>query len=1754
MKKIKKALFCFMSLMVLLQYMMPTVVFAVENQGDFQLTSLSVDKEEKDTIEAKISLSFKAQTEESQTLIFNEDATVKDVKIENETESTKVDYVINKNKIEMKIAPRTEGTIILSVSLDSSDLKDNNLILTNGMQTLKAPLKTHESESEEDSTKETEESEKESESADKAKEVKIKRDGGKQNIRDLLSKVGISPATIIDDVKVVYIDSNGHICTDLDSIPANASVEVNYSWSLPEELFGVIKEGDYFEFSLPDAIRVFPGTGPLIGNLGQYGSYEVFTDGRVRFEFNKNVETDHDIMGSFSYSTKFKRTEPGVVVIQTPNEDNAGPSKIRIRPNYDQAIDKSGHVNKVPNPTGIVWEVNINRPLSNMKDAELVDIVPAGTSLKSIEIYPETVDGTGAIVNIDRDHPLTEGVDYKRISSGSTETIKFIGKYAETHQAFHVVYTTMIDEDRKPEKGGNVEFKNRATLDDGTSSTSAEASVTAHYERPITKNGPFATGNDQIYKWIVRYNYNERKHPAGSTITDTMCDRLSLVKDSVKLFRISFTGAGDDEIIGDSLVEGSDYVIEESSSNAHRFIIRFLKEIDYPVRIDYQTKVNGYVDETTPISNSVITDIGDSDESEGTGHKDEIKGDANQQSIAKSIDGDIDYVTHEIPWQIQINKSGYLLKNWYLEDTFSKGQKLVDGSFKIIDLTEGKALSSDQYTFTKTDNGFKVEFEGELKNGTDHKYAITYKTNFDIAAIEGTGSEDSFIFKNTATANWMDKSGGSHSSTDWVEFDPLQRFKYNGNKIGVYNAINKKITWTVAVNYRHQELKNATITDVIEAPQDYVAGSAKLYEATVNSNGTYTLGDQVGADLVEPTTALPTLQVNLPENSNKMYVLVFETSLAGKVINQQYYNNRAVFTTEGVSHNLNSSISPAHFGELLDKDGAQDPDDSGYVKWNLTVNASQSTLNNVKIVDTPSANQFISKDGIVIYGTIVDSAGNIEKDSSTVLAEGTDYKVDIETNNATGAQVVTIEFLKQITTSYIVEYRSLVLLDKLVDTVANSASISGMNEQTITQGQAKEIVVTSTSGNATGSKGSIKLIKEDLSGKKRLSGVHLQLWTINEKLEKNKLVREGVTDSNGELEIGNLRVQEYLVVETEAPAGYTVSDELAKGKRIKVIKDEAGSTAKEVHIYNEPTKVTFRKVSEPDEKGSKLPLKGAEFKVLDSNGKVIEGYENVVSGDEGIVTIEGLVPGKYQIVETKAPTGYKLDDKPREFTVEKKDDGIIPPINLGDWENKRLNYKGSAKLLKTDNKGNPLAGAEFKVVDRDDNIVKSGLTSDANGVVLATSLAPGKYEFIETKAPEGYVINAEPVSFTISEEAKEDPAAVVTECELINYKGSAQLVKTDSKGNPLAGAEFKLVNKDGETVRENLVSSDTGIVFVSDLAPGKYEFVETKAPSGYVLNSTPAGFTIAETAQGEPAVVEAKLVNYKGSAQLIKTDSKGNPLAGAEFKVVNKDGEIVQENLVSSDKGIVFVTDLTPGKYQFIETKAPTGYVINSTPTDFTISESAEGEPTVVEAKLVNYKGSAQLVKTDSNGKPLAGAEFKVVDADGKTVLDKLVSSDKGIVSVTDLAPGKYQFIETKAPKGYYLNSKPVDFTIDKEAAGEPGLVKAGNLVNMEIKNDTPEWPSNPETPSAPDEPDSPDNPEKPGIPTDPGKPSIPDNPTTAKTVYDKRYNKKPRHDTGQKLPKTNYQNTLWLTILGLVILMLVAVIIYRNKKADQAE
>ncbi|WP_267907358.1 MULTISPECIES: prealbumin-like fold domain-containing protein, partial [unclassified Enterococcus] len=118
------------------------------------------------------------------------------------------------------------------------------------------------------------------------------------------------------------------------------------------------------------------------------------------------------------------------------------------------------------------------------------------------------------------------------------------------------------------------------------------------------------------------------------------------------------------------------------------------------------------------------------------------------------------------------------------------------------------------------------------------------------------------------------------------------------------------------------------------------------------------------------------------------------------------------------------------------------------------------------------------------------------------------------------------------------------------------------------------------------------------------------------------------------------------------------------------------------------------------------------------------------------------------------------------------------------------------------------------------------------------------------------------------------------------------------------------------------------------------------------MNTTPIVFTIETSTASKPAVVAVSedYINYKGSAQLLKTNNEDNPLSGAEFKVIDKEGKTIQEGLVSDEKGIVSVIELAPGDYQFIETKAPEGYVLNTTPVAFTIEYSAKGQPKVVVA------------------------------------------------------------------------------------------------------------------------------------------------------------------------------------------------------------
>ncbi|MDR4248741.1 MSCRAMM family protein, partial [Bacillus thuringiensis] len=79
---------------------------------------------------------------------------------------------------------------------------------------------------------------------------------------------------------------------------------------------------------------------------------------------------------------------------------------------------------------------------------------------------------------------------------------------------------------------------------------------------------------------------------------------------------------------------------------------------------------------------------------------------------------------------------------------------------------------------------------------------------------------------------------------------------------------------------------------------------------------------------------------------------------------------------------------------------------------------------------------------------------------------------------------------------------------------------------------------------------------------------------------------------------------------------------------------------------------------------------------------------------------------------------------------------------------------------------------------------------------------------------------------------------------------------------------------------------------------------------------------------------------------------------------------------------------------------------------------------------------------------------FKIVDAnDEKQVIrENIKTGSDGKVTVKDLEPGVYKFIETEAPKDYTLSTNPIEFTIDKSQQALATVTANNSLKTGEVE------------------------------------------------------------------------------------------------------
>ncbi|MDE8568759.1 SpaA isopeptide-forming pilin-related protein, partial [Listeria monocytogenes] len=209
-------------------------------------------------------------------------------------------------------------------------------------------------------------------------------------------------------------------------------------------------------------------------------------------------------------------------------------------------------------------------------------------------------------------------------------------------------------------------------------------------------------------------------------------------------------------------------------------------------------------------------------------------------------------------------------------------------------------------------------------------------------------------------------------------------------------------------------------------------------------------------------------------------------------------------------------------------------------------------------------------------------------------------------------------------------------------------------------------------------------------------------------------------------------------------------------------------------------------------------------------------------------------------------------------------------------------------------------------------------------------------------------------------------------------------------------------------------------------------------------------------------------------------------LAGATFELQDKEGNTLQTDLKTDENGVLKVTDLVPGSYQFVETSAPTGYKLDNSPVSFEVIAGETDQVVKVTKENTLEVGSVELTKLDSATKAtLAGATFELQDKEGNTLQTDLKTDGNGVLKVTDLVPGSYQFVETSAPTGYKLDNSPVSFEI---VAGETDQIvkvtKENTLVPPTPVPPTPVPPT--PLPPVPYEPTVP--PTKPEVPVTPKK------------------------------------------------------------------
>lgn len=588
----------------------------------------------------------------------------------------------------------------------------------------------------------------------------------------------------------------------------------------------------------------------------------------------------------------------------------------------------------------------------------------------------------------------------------------------------------------------------------------------------------------------------------------------------------------------------------------------------------------------------------------------------------------------------------------------------------------------------------------------------------------------------------------------------------------------------------------------------------------------------------------------------------------------------------------------------------------------------------------------------------------------------------------------------------------------------------------------------------------------------------------------------------------------YLVKETTTPHNYKPVDDFL----VTISENHPDEPQIWRILLDDEFKAKLKIVKKDDETKRPVLVAGTEFKIYDLDHKKyveqVTTYPTTVTHKSYFTDSQGylILPnnlsiGHYRIEEVTAPDGYTLNQNYVEIAVDSNTayqmDSVSGDVVIEvDYENHPV--KGKLTVYK---KGEMLAGfnkdfiyeeqflkdAVFEVYAAEDiyspdyqkdadgnrivvyakDTLVTTITTGEDGMAVVENLPLGAYRVVEKTAPDGFVLNPEAAEVVFVYEGQDTP---VVEQEVTvgdeRQKVAITVEKQDAEnGAVVAGAVFGIYNKeditaDGKVIvaadalLQEMTSDEKGQAGCTlDLPLGSYYVKELKAPAGYVSSNEVLNFDASYQGQDvETVVLKAVKKNQPTTVEITKSDiTTGTELDGASLKVLDKDGNVVDEWTSVKDAPHVIKRLVVGETYTLREEFAPYGYL---KATDITFTVEDNGDVQKVEMKdevptgllIINKKGEfLDKVTLLDNAKGTVEHLFEYITgsltevtfhvyaaedikaADGVSedyfkadeLVGTITTDTNGIAQLGDLPVGKYYVKEAETAHGYVLDGEP---------------------------------------------------------------------------------------------------------------------------------